>query len=239
MRRAVGIAAAVVLAQAAVLGVYWAVEHGRGESGVAPHGLGTAPPVAITGSPPPLSLIYLDGEMGALKLGPRPTLVHFWATWCAPCEKELPHLFSLPRRAKADVIAVALDEDRSKVEAFVGPTRDVTVALGRVEGPQAVPRDLPAGFAPGHEAPRLELPEGLLDPLGAEHLVVQLLGREGPLVLHDEERVYLFVGELHADVSSRAAAVVGRRGKSVDSREGSGSRFLRFEMARGGGRRWP
>ena len=51
-------------------------------------------------------------------------LVHFWATWCAPCLEEFPqllylaHLFS---EAGLELITVSLDqpEDRSKVVAFL------------------------------------------------------------------------------------------------------------------------
>ena len=45
----------------------------------------------------------------------RPLLINFWATWCAPCVVELPSLaeFSKDYKGKIDVIAVAVDADRT------------------------------------------------------------------------------------------------------------------------------
>ena len=50
-------------------------------------------------------------------------VVHFWATWCAPCEEELPGLLAWWREAKADprieLVAVSVDEDWKTVDAFL------------------------------------------------------------------------------------------------------------------------
>ena len=50
-------------------------------------------------------------------------VVNFWATWCAPCVKEMPSFETLYRRFRAQgltVLAVSLDKDRSaKVQEFV------------------------------------------------------------------------------------------------------------------------
>ncbi len=50
-------------------------------------------------------------------------VVNFWATWCAPCVKEMPSFETLYRRFRSQgltVLAVSLDQDPSaKVQEFV------------------------------------------------------------------------------------------------------------------------
>lgn len=49
-------------------------------------------------------------------------VVDFWATWCDPCRDQLPVLDALARAHEAEglrVYAVAVDEDRAQVEAFL------------------------------------------------------------------------------------------------------------------------
>ncbi len=75
-------------------------------------------------------------------------IVTFWATWCAPCRKELPVLGSIQQQAGKDrlrVVAVNLEEDRrvyrKAVEAmrqfdltFVHDKRGATANYFKVEG---------------------------------------------------------------------------------------------------------
>ena len=79
----------------------------------------------------------------------RPLLVNLWASWCAPCVKELPTLDKLSRRAGAPkVIAVSEDiGERPSVEAFLsqyGITdleiwRDPKMSLSGALGVQVMP----------------------------------------------------------------------------------------------------
>lgn len=60
----------------------------------------------------PIALDDLRGEV---------VLVNFWATWCKPCEDEMPAMENLYRDLNAqgfELIAVAVDESRDDVEAF-------------------------------------------------------------------------------------------------------------------------
>lgn len=52
----------------------------------------------------------------------KPTLVNLWATWCAPCVKELPTLDRLARTEGARLNVVAISQDdapHASVEAFL------------------------------------------------------------------------------------------------------------------------
>ena len=76
------------------------------------------------GAPAPaLSGATLSGEaMDLAALRGQVVLVDFWASWCAPCRRELPELDALYRRHRAAglvVIGVNIDEQRADAEAFL------------------------------------------------------------------------------------------------------------------------
>jgi len=66
-------------------------------------------------------LNFKDGEGNDLTLDNwkgRVVLVNLWATWCAPCRKEMPHFADLQKRfGGADFEVVAISVDRKGVEA--------------------------------------------------------------------------------------------------------------------------
>jgi len=79
---------------------------------------------------PAFSLKNLDGQRVALDdlLGRGPLLIDFWATWCKPCIKELPHLDDLYQKYKErgfQLVAISEDSPRSlsKVKSFVAGNR--------------------------------------------------------------------------------------------------------------------
>jgi cytochrome c biogenesis protein CcmG, thiol:disulfide interchange protein DsbE len=55
------------------------------------------------------------------KLAEGPVVVSFWATWCIPCLKEMPHLEELAGKYAGKVSFIAISVDDSKSMAKVGP----------------------------------------------------------------------------------------------------------------------
>ncbi|WP_437909121.1 redoxin domain-containing protein [Sorangium sp. So ce327] len=122
--RAIAAAAGVlILVQALAVGLYWAVERRRGaERPGRPFAVerlhdGQRVPDAAFEQP--------DGtSLRAAALRGRPVLLHFWATWCAPCRAELPRLLELgqelEKAGRLQVVAVSVDENWEVVRAFFG-----------------------------------------------------------------------------------------------------------------------
>ncbi len=109
---------AVVIVQAALVGLYVLVEHRRAPSEA--RALGTEPPQRVDVTMPSLQLQRRDGSIVELSPSRRPTLVHVWATWCPPCRAELPDLLELPTKHPVDVVAIALDQSWADVDRFLG-----------------------------------------------------------------------------------------------------------------------
>lgn len=70
---------------------------------------------------PPLALDRLDGPASDLAdLRGRPVIVHFFATWCAPCVEEMASLDALAERlgTGATILAVNVGEVDARVRNF-------------------------------------------------------------------------------------------------------------------------
>jgi thiol-disulfide isomerase/thioredoxin len=113
-----------------------------------------------------------------------PVLVNIWATWCAPCVKELPTLQALAARSGAPrVIAVSQDmAPRGSVDAFLDKNKltdlevwhDPKMELSSATGAQILPTTILYG-ADGREVWRYV---GDLDWSGEE--AAKLLADAGP-----------------------------------------------------------
>ena len=93
---------------------------------------------------PELTIKDPDGEDVTLaSLGGKPLLINLWATWCAPCIKELPTLAKLSEQPGAvQVVALSqdmqpqanvaafLDEGKIGLEAYQDPDMGMSSALG-------------------------------------------------------------------------------------------------------------
>jgi len=117
-RRLAGAVGGLLGLQAAAVGIYWL--HDRSVAEPAPSQLQVE---RVQFSPaPPLEVEAPDGTKVQLsELRGRPLILHFWATWCAPCVDELPEVLSLAAALDpndAQVLAVSVDESWSNIETF-------------------------------------------------------------------------------------------------------------------------
>jgi len=94
----------------------------------------TVPPRPVTDQS------FVDGQGAEKTLADyqgRGIVLNFWATWCAPCVKEMPHLDRLKKKLQADGIEVlAISEDRAGgplVEKFfrINEIRNLDVLIDR------------------------------------------------------------------------------------------------------------
>jgi thiol-disulfide isomerase/thioredoxin len=97
-----------------------------------------APGTAIPERRPDIALADRDGKLRRLsEWDGRPQVINFWATWCAPCRREIPMLNALSREpalAEFALIGIAVDF-REDVLAFLGKTPiDYTVLIGEQDG---------------------------------------------------------------------------------------------------------
>ncbi len=103
---------AIALAAALAAGVVWALVSAE------------RPPAPVrAGAPAPeFSLPSLAGpEVTLSAYRGRVVLVNFWATWCKPCEDEMPAMQRLYQELAPqgfELLAISVDEDRKLVEAF-------------------------------------------------------------------------------------------------------------------------
>jgi thiol-disulfide isomerase/thioredoxin len=114
MRTALG-AVAVLLLAAAAMGAYQALTHSRGEPAL------RIPRMTMLSAPrtlPPLDIRDAAGHPVSLdRFRGKVVLLNLWATWCAPCRKEMPALDRLQASLGGPqfaVVALATDVGGAK-----------------------------------------------------------------------------------------------------------------------------
>lgn len=142
MKRIVLLAIVAVVAAAvgAAAAIWWQphAPHGQDAPEVA------AEPARAPEYAPDFALADLDGTMRAFsEWDGRIVVLNFWATWCAPCRREIPALVELQAQHPAEtlsVLGVAIDEADAVREyvAEIGMTYPTLV--GQLDAVQVVSR---------------------------------------------------------------------------------------------------
>ncbi|MGB0513257.1 MAG: TlpA family protein disulfide reductase [Wenzhouxiangellaceae bacterium] len=108
-------------------------------------------------------------------------LVNYWATWCAPCRKEIPD-FSAMHDARDDITVLGLAYEDIEVEAFEEflvdyPASYPILLVDVYEPPEALgaPRALPTSFLVNPDG---ELVETWLGPITSDKITSTIDGTE-------------------------------------------------------------
>lgn len=91
----------------------------------------TVPQPAVNHPAPDFTLTTLDGEVFTLSAQQgTPIVLNFWATWCGPCQNEMPALQTAAERFQGRVQIVGVDqgEEAAEVQRFI-EERGITFAI--------------------------------------------------------------------------------------------------------------
>ena len=108
------------------------------------------PALSLAKMAPPFTVTALDGIRFTLdEMGGRVVLIDFWATWCGPCNAELPHIKKIAQEFANDplvIISVSWDSDETKWKDFIAKNgmnwvqyRDADHALANAFGINSIP----------------------------------------------------------------------------------------------------
>jgi peroxiredoxin len=152
-------------------------------------GEGVPAPLAPGDRAPGFELPALGGDqtLALESQAGRVVLLNFWATWCGPCEEEMPSMERLHRGLAAErfsLLAVSVDDDAAAVEAFrarLGLTFPILLdpdeTAARLYQTTGYPESILIDAA-GRVVERYVGPRAWDDPLYAERIRALLAGRE-------------------------------------------------------------
>jgi len=99
---------------------------------------------------PSFTVTALDGSKFTLdEMGGRVVLIDFWATWCGPCNEELPQMKKIAKDFAGQplvIISISWDDNEAKWKSFIAKNemgwaqyRDADQSLGKLFGIDAIP----------------------------------------------------------------------------------------------------
>jgi thiol-disulfide isomerase/thioredoxin len=108
------------------------------------------PALSLAKMAPAFTVTALDGTRFNLdEMNGRVVLIDFWATWCGPCNEELPHMKKIAKEFAGEplvIISVSWDSDEAKWKDFIAKNemtwvqyRDADHRLSNTFGIQAIP----------------------------------------------------------------------------------------------------
>jgi thiol-disulfide isomerase/thioredoxin len=108
------------------------------------------PRLSLEKRAPAFEVTALDGTRFNLDaMGGRVVLIDFWATWCGPCNEELPHMKRIAKEFAGEplvILSVSWDSDETKWKQFIQKNemtwmqyRDADHTLSNEFGVQAIP----------------------------------------------------------------------------------------------------
>ena len=133
---------AFLLALCAGFGAYWLASRGEPapEMAVPPQAAAPLPSPAavIPERRPEITLADRHGKPRALsEWDGKPQVINFWATWCAPCRREIPMLNALAKDGawpEIALIGIAIDFREDVLSYLESMPIDYTVLIGEQEG---------------------------------------------------------------------------------------------------------
>jgi thiol-disulfide isomerase/thioredoxin len=85
------------------------------------------PELARARMAPPFEVTTIDGKRVSLdSLQGKVVLLDFWATWCMPCQKALPHMKEIAKKFQDEplvILSVSLDKDEGQWKDFIAKNK--------------------------------------------------------------------------------------------------------------------
>ena len=91
-------------------------------------------PIAVGQPVPAFTVRTLQGDSARIAAGEPVTLLHVWATWCGPCQKEFPEIEAIQREfgpRGLRIVAVSVDEGEDDPVRAFAQEKGATFEIGR------------------------------------------------------------------------------------------------------------